>query len=50
MQFDKPEHKQLVQEIIKQTNFPGAIAELVVELKQAVDNAKISYEVSSEKN
>jgi hypothetical protein len=27
--------------MIKQTNFPGAIAELIVELKQAVDNAKV---------
>ena len=44
MQFDKPEHKQLVIEMIKNTNFPGQIAELVVELKQAVERAEIKNE------
>jgi hypothetical protein len=41
MQFDREEHKKLVEEMIKQTNFPGQIAELVVELKQAVERAEI---------
>jgi hypothetical protein len=30
--------------MIKQTNFPGQIAELVVELKQAVERAEIKNE------
>lgn len=41
MQFDREEHKRLVEEMIRQTNFPGQIAELVVELKQSVANAEI---------
>ena len=44
MQFDREEHKKLVEEMIKQTNFPGQIAELVVELKQAVEHAEIKNE------
>lgn len=44
MQFDKIEHKQLVQEMIKNTNFPGQIAELVVELKRAVEMAEVKSE------
>jgi len=41
MQFDREEHKKLVEEMIKQTNFPGQIAELVVELKRAVETAEV---------
>lgn len=41
MQFDKIEHKQLVEEMIKNTNFPGQIAELVVDLKQAVIRSEV---------
>lgn len=44
MQFDREEHKKLVEEMIKQTNFPGQIAELVVELKQAIERAEIKNE------
>lgn len=44
MQFDREEHKRLVEEMIKQTNFPGQIAELVVELKRAVETAEVKSE------
>ena len=41
MQFEKTEHKQLVQEVIKSSSFPGAILELALDLKTTVDNAEI---------
>jgi len=41
MKFDKPEHKEICLKMLDNTNFPGQIAEIVVELKQAMQNAEI---------
>ena len=41
MQFDKPEHKQIVAELIRNANFPGAIVEMAVELKKAVETGTV---------
>lgn len=42
MQFDKPEHKKVIQELIAHATFPGSMLELAVELKHAVDDADIT--------
>jgi hypothetical protein len=36
MTFDKPEHQQIVKQLIDQAQFPGHLLELALELKQAV--------------
>lgn len=41
MQFDKPEHKKVIQELIAHATFPGSMLELAVELKHAVDDADV---------
>lgn len=37
MTFDKPEHQQIVAQLINQASFPGHLLELAAELKRAVD-------------
>lgn len=41
MTFDKPEHQQIVQQLIEQAQFPGKMLELALELKAAVSSATI---------
>ncbi|MEZ2417658.1 hypothetical protein [Luteibacter sp. RCC_6_2] len=42
MTFDKPEHQDIVAQLIQHASFPGHVIELAVELKAAVTNANIS--------
>lgn len=39
MTFDKPEHKEIVRQLVEQAQFPGKMLELAIELKQAVEAA-----------
>ena len=39
MTFDKPEHQQIVAQLIEQAQFPGKMLELALELKKAVEDA-----------
>ena len=41
MQLDKEEHRVLLNEIIKNSNFIGDSVEIVAELKKAINEAKI---------
>lgn len=42
MTFDKPEHQQIVKQLIDQASFPGGMLELAAELKAAVAAAATS--------
>jgi hypothetical protein len=42
MTFDKPEHQQIVAQLIEQANFPGKMLELAIELKHSVANAAVN--------
>jgi hypothetical protein len=44
MIIDKPEHQKILIELINQANFPGSILELMVEIKTAIIEAKISQD------
>lgn len=50
MIFDKKEHKNLVIQMIEQTNFPGKILEVILEFKHAVLNAEIRSAKGEEKS
>jgi len=39
--FDKPEHKEIIKQLIQQASFPGHLLELAAEVKQSVDSAGI---------
>ena len=39
MTFDKPEHQQIVAQLIEQAQFPGKMLELALELKKSVEAA-----------
>ena len=41
MTFDKPEHQQIVAQLIESAQFPGKMLELALELKKAVADASI---------
>jgi len=41
MKFKTTDHKNLVQDLINNSNFPGAILELALELKYAVERSEI---------
>ena len=41
MVIDKPEHQQLLLELINAASFPGAALELAAEVKQAIQSAKV---------
>lgn len=49
MIFDRQEHKQIVLQLIEQTNFPGTVLELVCELKSAVIMAAISGDAEDDR-
>lgn len=42
MVVDKEEHKQLILELIKQSQIPGHLVELVYEVKKSVESASVS--------
>lgn len=44
MTFDRPEHKQLIAELLDQATFSGKHAELVVEVRRAVHTAHVPTE------
>jgi hypothetical protein len=48
MILDNEEQKEMLSQIINRTNFPGAVIELAVELKQAVAKAIIAEVKDSE--
>ena len=50
MIFDKVEHQQIVSELIRNANFPGAIVEMAVELKKAVAEATVASPSHSDAN
>lgn len=41
MTFDKPEHQQIVAQLIESAQFPGKMLELALEIKTAVASAAI---------
>ncbi len=47
MTFDKPEHKQLVLELMKATQIPFATARIAVEFMDAVEQADIKPPVQT---
>lgn len=42
MVVDKPQHKQILLELINNMTFKGEFAEVIVELKKSISDAKIS--------
>lgn len=42
MTFDKPEHKEIVKQLLEQANYPGKLVELAVEVKKAVAEANVA--------
>ena len=41
MTFDKPEHQQIIAQLVQQANFPGSMVEMVVDLKVAIASATV---------
>jgi hypothetical protein len=39
MTFDKPEHKELIKQVLNVATYPGHMMELVAEVKKAVEDA-----------
>lgn len=42
MTFDKPEHKEIAQQLVARATYPGHLLELALEFKKAVDAAEIA--------
>lgn len=49
MEFDKPEHRQFVLEMMEQVSFPGKILDLAAEFKRAVVAASVKDEENMKK-
>jgi hypothetical protein len=41
MVIDKPEHQQILLEMINQATFPGRLLETAAELKRAIESAEV---------
>lgn len=39
MTFDKPEHKEIIKQLLNAANYPGHMVELIVEVKRSVEAA-----------
>lgn len=49
MTFDKPEHKELVLDMLQKVSVPGQLIELFYDLKKSVEGADIAEAEAAEK-